>query len=108
MGEQIPFVSKIDSDSFDKLIVLHAFYTISRRDNIQERKSETDMLRGIGKKSLCAVFSILIDNSDNTMVMLESSGGDVQTEEDHQSRGICKGDEKEYREDVSKKVPRLF
>lgn len=71
------------------LIYIESFYILSRKNNIYERPEEKVMLRGIGKETMCKVLNEILStdffksvNETNSVVLLDSGGGNVITSED--------------------------
>lgn len=72
-----------------KLLILHSFYLYPKRNrNLQLTASESRVFSGLGKKTLCLALMIIRSEFDvrfkpsQTLMMLEASGGDIQTRED--------------------------
>lgn len=67
-------------------LALHGFYIIPRLYNIVTTNEEDSILSGLGKRAICAVIPYIAENlhinHDNTLILLEASGGQVTTLED--------------------------
>jgi hypothetical protein len=70
-------------------LVLHGFYMIPKRDQVPITIEERNFLKGLGKKALCLGIDHIITSLElaphQTVLLLEASGGKIESEADQRA-----------------------
>jgi hypothetical protein len=79
-------VNQLFNINSNSAVILNRFYNTAKVENIPTTPEEKLMLSGLGKKFICTGISYIVNyfdlNPDNTLILLQASGGTVTTDLD--------------------------